>query len=102
LKETNPSTLPYGSDNAGNMVDDYFVGLPWYTKISLIGLIRNPQIINQNITFFAIILHGVVPCECGRHGTPVWILLQHVTIPEDCSGYIGKHFISVSYENWQL
>ncbi len=90
----------YHYDNAGNMFKDDIDGGPWYTEAWFIGFIRNPQIINQSLSYFAYIVYGVVPHGCGGHGYPVGIILHHHTLPEGYTGYVGKHFMSVHYEYW--
>ncbi len=80
-------------DVAGNMVED-LIYMEWdFPNPSIIGFICNPEVINQSVTFFAIIVRYFIP---GPYGWSWNIaIFKHFTIPNDYKGYIGRHFICV-------
>ena len=82
-------------DNAGNCIYD---DGPFYAGYkSFIGVICNPEISNQNVTFFTIL----VRYEHGSEGIPdtEFIMLKRLTLPNNYEGYIGKFFIWATFYN---
>jgi len=80
-------------------MDEDVFGFP-YIESTIIGLIWNPKVINQSVTFLALIVRGSIPCGCGGHGIPYTSVFKQFTIPKYYTGYIGRFFISVSYVGW--
>ncbi len=78
-------------DVAGNMVEDQILA-DWHVSNEyVIGLICNPMVVNQSVTFFAIILKYFLHYPHGWHTA----MFEHFTIPNDYKGYIGRYFICV-------
>ena len=55
---------------------------------SVIGLIRNPEISEENVSFFALIVFT------NKDGL---VLFKNFTLPNDYVGYIGKFFIKAKF-----
>jgi hypothetical protein len=55
---------------------------------SVIGLIRNPEISEENVSFFALIVFT------NKNGL---VLFKNFTFPNDYYGYIGKFFIKAKF-----
>jgi len=55
---------------------------------SVIGLIRNPEISEENVSFFALIVFT------NKNGL---VMFKNFTLPNDYEGYIGKFFIKAKF-----
>ena len=82
-------------DNAGNSdFDDNPEPIPYWT---VIGLILNPEISENNITFFAVIVRWSyndgwgMPDEGGTH------MFKRLSFPNNYGGYMGKFFIFATF-----
>jgi hypothetical protein len=88
-------------NKAGNSeYDDINYYYDMAPKREITGFIRNLEVNDQNITFFAILIlkalhYGGSPfVEYKLH------FLKQLTIPRDSVGYFGKHFIRIVYFDW--
>jgi len=59
-----------------------------------VGLIYNPEITEENISFFAVLVYSSNPYKSRL------IKLKHITIEYDYEGYVGKYFIRVFLCDW--
>jgi hypothetical protein len=59
-----------------------------------VGLILNPKITEENISFFAIMILSTKPYSSKL------IILNPVTVEYDYEGYIGKYFIRIFLNDW--
>ncbi len=87
----------YYYDIAGNCIYDYFGPRPNIndTKVSLFGLIFNPVISEQNVTFFALLVREK---DIDYDSWAIRILfLKRVTYPNNYQGKIGKYFINADF-----
>ena len=101
--------------------------LTGYKTYRVRGLILNPQIIDQNITFFCIIvfISESIPSPIHSYvigydnagnwerdnftditaptfvGFPKLILFQQVTLPKYYDGFLGKYFVNAWFRPWE-
>lgn len=80
-------------DIAGNtdsvIISTWGWELPSFPKIC--GIIYNPEITEENVTFYALIVRSNYG---GIH------MFKHFTFPNDYEGYIGRFFIRAKFCDW--
>jgi len=66
---------------------EVYIDIPFFGT-SVTGLIRNPEISEENVSFFALIVFT------NKNGL---VLFKNFTLPNDYEGYIGKFFIKAKF-----
>jgi hypothetical protein len=82
-------------DRAGikKIVNMTIEGNPPPESVSFFGIIYNPELSKNNVTFFAIAVY------CSFY-YPHLFAFERITIPNDYNGYFGKFFICISLNDW--
>jgi hypothetical protein len=92
----------YCYDRAGNSYLLYNDSPPLYRLgKTVVGVIRNPEISEQNVTFFAVVVFGLK--YFGYIMWNPWIsisMLRDFLYLNNYDGYIGKHFIYATFYDW--
>jgi hypothetical protein len=88
-------------DKAGNSVGKNYPHIA--PKRSVKGFIYNSEINEKNITIFPILIVKTSYYEFGFDSYKVsrrLYVFKKLTIPNDYTGYIGKHFMIANYYDW--
>jgi hypothetical protein len=90
----------YHYDKAGNKESDFIDGGGGPPHQSITGIVLNPKISDQNVTFFAMIVRWKYYDGWDVSERRTYII-EHLTLPNDYTGYIGRFFICANFYDFQ-